>query len=105
MQYRNIRKKVKDSGILPLEQPKRMRTNVTEGNEAERWKKEIKGMAHMETDDEETTPISVDWNSNLIPNDDKTNNTVLHVTNQHFVALLFCFNFYCFIILTLYCHT
>ena len=29
-------------------------------------------MADIETDTENTTPILVDWNSNLIPRDDET---------------------------------
>ena len=32
-----------------------MRTNVAKGNKADGWKKEIKGMADIKTEDEETT--------------------------------------------------
>ena len=39
---------------------------------AKEWKKDLMWMADIETDEENTTPMWVDWNSNLIPRDDET---------------------------------
>ena len=41
-----------------------------EEKEAEAWKKDIKSMVDIDTDCENTTPIWLAWNSNLIPRDD-----------------------------------
>ena len=43
-----------------------------EEKEAEAWKKDIKSMVDIDTDCENTTPIWLAWNSNLIPRDDGT---------------------------------
>ena len=47
-------------------------TNLIEEEEAEAWKEDIMWMADIETDGENTTPVWVGWNSNLIPRGDET---------------------------------
>ena len=68
------RKKPKpnDPDVLPIDNPKRILTNLIEEKEAEEWKKDIMWMADIETDGKNTTPMWVSWNSNLIPRDDET---------------------------------
>ena len=77
--------KLKDPDILPLDNPKQILTNLIEEKEEEARKKDIKWIAEIETNAENTPPLWVGQNSNLIQIDDETKNLVF-ATNKHVPA-------------------
>ena len=50
--------------------------NVISEGEVSAWKKDILWMADMLTDEDETTPMFVGWNPQLLPRDDEIQNVV-----------------------------
>ena len=77
-----------DPDILHLDNPKQTLTKLIKEKEAEAWKKDIMWMADIETNDKNTTPIWIGWNSNLIPRDDETEDLVF-ATNEHVTNIPF----------------
>ena len=64
------------STLLPLNQHKIGSHNIISGEEASAWKKDIMWMADMLIDEDETTPMFVGWNAQLLLREDEIQNIV-----------------------------